>query len=90
MTTSVLITVASEDVVALEIPILYNKYGDVDPNGLMFALEGSARRVRGFLPVSPSHVLQKTNGNSFPIGKASPARSRPSSLQNYSSEGSSS
>jgi hypothetical protein len=38
--------VSRPDVVALQVPIVYNKYGDVDPNGLMFALEGKERAER--------------------------------------------
>lgn len=31
---------------AIEIPIVYNKYGDYDPNGLLYVLEEDAERIR--------------------------------------------
>ena len=34
------------DIEAIEIPIVYNKYGDHDPNGLMYVLKKDAERVR--------------------------------------------
>lgn len=34
------------DVEAISVPIVYNKYGDYDPNGLMYALAKDSRRIR--------------------------------------------
>ena len=31
---------------AIEIPIVYNKYGDYDPNGLLYVLKKDAKRIR--------------------------------------------
>ena len=31
---------------AIQIPIVYNKYGDHDPNGLMYVLEEDAERIQ--------------------------------------------
>ena len=31
---------------AIELPIVYNKYGDHDPNGLMYVLQKDAIRIR--------------------------------------------
>lgn len=31
---------------AIEIPIVYNKYGDYDPNGLLYVLKKDAERIR--------------------------------------------
>ncbi len=31
---------------AIQIPIVYNKYGDYDPNGLMYVLEKDAQRIQ--------------------------------------------
>lgn len=31
---------------AVQLPIVYNRYGDHDPNGLMYVLEKDARRIR--------------------------------------------
>lgn len=31
---------------ALQIPIVYNRYGDYDPNGLLYVLEEDAERIR--------------------------------------------
>ena len=30
---------------AIELPIVYNRYGDVDPNGLMYVLEENEKLV---------------------------------------------
>ena len=34
------------EIEAIEIPIVYNKYGDYDPNGLLYVLKKDANRVR--------------------------------------------
>ena len=34
------------DVEAIEIPIVYNRYGDHDPNGLLYVLKKDAKRIR--------------------------------------------
>ncbi|MGN0249809.1 MAG: multicopper oxidase domain-containing protein [Oliverpabstia sp.] len=34
------------EIEAIELPIVYNKYGDYDPNGLMYVLKKDAERVR--------------------------------------------
>ena len=34
------------DIEAIEIPIVYNKYGDHDPNGLLYVLKKDAERIR--------------------------------------------
>ncbi|HAP20040.1 MAG TPA: copper oxidase [Lachnospiraceae bacterium] len=34
------------DIEAIEIPIVYNKYGDYDPNGLLYVLKKDAQRIR--------------------------------------------
>lgn len=31
---------------AIQIPIVYNKYGDYDPNGLLYVLEEDAKRIK--------------------------------------------
>lgn len=31
---------------AIEIPIVYNKYGDHDPNGLLYVLQKDAERIK--------------------------------------------
>lgn len=31
---------------AIQIPIVYNKYGDYDPNGLLYVLEEDAQRIQ--------------------------------------------
>lgn len=39
-------TVRSFQIEAIEIPIVYNKYGDYDPNGLIYVLEKDAKEVK--------------------------------------------
>lgn len=34
------------EIEAIEIPIVYNKYGDHDPNGLLYVLKKDAKRIR--------------------------------------------
>ena len=34
------------DIEAIEIPIVYNKYGDHDPNGLLYVLQKDAKRIK--------------------------------------------
>ncbi len=34
------------EIEAIEIPIVYNKYGDHDPNGLLYVLKKDAGRIR--------------------------------------------
>lgn len=34
------------EIEAIEIPIVYNKYGDHDPNGLLYVLKKDAARIR--------------------------------------------
>ena len=34
------------EVSAIELPIVYNRYGDVDPNGLMYVLEENEKLVK--------------------------------------------
>lgn len=34
------------EIEAIKIPIVYNKYGDYDPNGLLYVLKKDADRVR--------------------------------------------
>lgn len=31
---------------AIQIPIVYNKYGDYDPNGLLYVLEEDSQRIQ--------------------------------------------
>ena len=31
---------------AIQLPIVYNKYGDHDPNGLMYVLQEDAERIK--------------------------------------------
>ena len=31
---------------AIQVPIVYNKYGDVDPNGLMYVLDEKKRLLK--------------------------------------------
>lgn len=31
---------------AIQIPIVYNQYGDYDPNGLLYVLEDDAERIQ--------------------------------------------
>ena len=31
---------------AIQIPIVYNRYGDYDPNGLLYVLEEDAERIQ--------------------------------------------
>lgn len=35
------------EIEAIEIPIVYNKYGDHDPNGLLYVLKKDAERIKG-------------------------------------------
>lgn len=39
-------TVRTFEIEAISIPIVYNKYGDYDPNGLLYVLKKDAKRVR--------------------------------------------
>lgn len=34
------------EIEAIEIPIVYNKYGDYDPNGLLYVLKKDAARIK--------------------------------------------
>ncbi len=34
------------DIEAISLPIVYNKFGDHDPNGLMYVLKKDSRRIR--------------------------------------------
>ncbi len=34
------------DIEAISLPIVYNKYGDHDPNGLMYVLKQDSARIR--------------------------------------------
>lgn len=34
------------EIEAIELPIVYNKYGDHDPNGLLYVLKKDAARIR--------------------------------------------
>lgn len=34
------------EIEAIEIPIVYNKYGDYDPNGLLYVLKKDADRIK--------------------------------------------
>ncbi len=34
------------EIEAIEIPIVYNKYGDHDPNGLLYVLKKDANRIK--------------------------------------------
>ena len=34
------------DISAIQVPIVYNKYGDVDPNGLMYVLDENKEKVK--------------------------------------------
>lgn len=34
------------DIEAIEVPIVYNKYGDHDPNGLLYVLQKDAKRIK--------------------------------------------
>ncbi|NLL78352.1 MAG: multicopper oxidase domain-containing protein [Clostridiales bacterium] len=38
--------VRSYEIEAIQIPIVYNKYGDYDPNGLLYVLKKDAERIR--------------------------------------------
>ena len=37
--------VRSFDIAAISLPIVYNKYGDHDPNGLLYVLKEDAERI---------------------------------------------
>ena len=39
-------TVRCYEIEAIEIPIVYNQYGDHDPNGLLYVLKKDAKRIR--------------------------------------------
>lgn len=39
-------TIRTFDIEAISIPIVYNKYGDHDPNGLMFVLKKDSNRIQ--------------------------------------------
>lgn len=39
-------TVRTFEIEAISIPIVYNKYGDYDPNGLLYVLKKDAKKVR--------------------------------------------
>ena len=39
-------TIREFDIEAIEVPIVYNKYGDHDPNGLLYVLQKDAQRIR--------------------------------------------
>ena len=34
------------DIEAISLPIVYNKYGDHDPNGLMYVLKQDSKRIQ--------------------------------------------
>ena len=34
------------EIEAIQIPIVYNKYGDYDPDGLLYVLKKDAERIR--------------------------------------------
>ncbi|KAJ3052412.1 hypothetical protein HK097_006308 [Rhizophlyctis rosea] len=60
------------DVVSLQVPIVYNKYGDVDPNGLMFALEENEHalneyRQRFQRPIPPINFTQLLDNGFFEL-----------------------
>lgn len=49
------------DIEAISLPIVYNKYGDHDPNGLMYVLKQDSKRIQkrlkscsSFLYLSPA------------------------------------
>lgn len=53
------------EIEAIEIPIVYNKYGDHDPNGLLFVLKKDAKRVQkaaqenfAMVPPQPAKEVQ--------------------------------
>lgn len=37
--------VRTSDIAAISLPIVYNKYGDHDPNGLLYVLKEDAERI---------------------------------------------
>lgn len=34
------------DIEAISLPVVYNKYGDFDPNGMIYVLNQDAERIR--------------------------------------------
>lgn len=38
-------TVKTFDIEAISLPIVYNKYGDHDPNGLLYVLKKDSERI---------------------------------------------
>ena len=41
------------DISAIQVPIVYNKYGDVDPNGLMYVLDENKEKVKESIKKCP-------------------------------------
>ena len=39
-------TIRNFDIEAISLPIVYNKYGDHDPNGLMYVLKKDSERIQ--------------------------------------------
>lgn len=53
------------EIEAIEIPIVYNKYGDHDPNGLLYVLKKDAARIKegarrnfAMYPPQPYHEVK--------------------------------
>ena len=42
----ILTTIRTFDIEAISLPIVYNKYGDHDPNGLMYVLKKDSERIQ--------------------------------------------
>lgn len=41
------------NVSSIQIPIVYNRYGDIDPNGLMYVLEENECKVKELVKNAP-------------------------------------
>ena len=46
------------DVAAIQVPIVYNKYGDNDPNGLMYVLNDNIETIRQAIKANPLGMVE--------------------------------
>lgn len=53
------------DISAIQVPIVYNKYGDVDPNGLMYILDENKEEVRDRIRACPGTFVDLVQPNEF-------------------------
>ena len=53
------------EIEAIEIPIVYNKYGDHDPNGLLYVLKKDAKKVREARGMPTRRVLTPSRISQF-------------------------